>query len=171
MKLVTIIAAALSGAAFCAIICAGLFIESGLYNIGADDHHTKFVFGIIVQLRNRSIESRLRDIEVHEITDQRRLAAGAQRYSELCAGCHLAPGSPKSDMRIGMYPHPPSLAQEEVQEPKRAFWIIKHGIKMSAMPSWAKVLDDNAIWEVVAFVRKMPDMSPEAYQELSKRPG
>jgi mono/diheme cytochrome c family protein len=170
MKLVTIIAATLACAAVCSIICAGVFVESGVYNIGADDHHTKFVLGIIVQLRNRSIESRSRGIEVREITDQRRLAAGAQRYSELCSGCHLAPGSSKSDMRIGMYPHPPSLAQEEVQEPKRAFWIIKHGIKMSAMPSWAKVLDDDAIWEVVAFVRKMPDMSPEAYQQLSKSP-
>jgi mono/diheme cytochrome c family protein len=169
MKLLTIIAATLGSAAFGSIICAVLFVESGLYNIGADDHHTKFVFGIILQLRNRSIELRSRDIQVHEITDQRRLASGAQRYSELCSGCHLAPGSPKSDMRIGMYPHPPTLAQEEAQEPKRAFWIIKHGIKMSAMPSWAKVLDDNAIWEIVAFVRRMPDMSPEAYQELSKR--
>jgi mono/diheme cytochrome c family protein len=170
MKLVIISAATLSCAALCSIICAGLFIESGLYNIGADDHHTKFVFRTIVQLRDRSIESRSRDIEVHEITDQRRLAAGAQRYSELCSGCHLAPGSSNSDIRIGMYPHPPSLAQAEMQESRRAFWIIKHGIKMSAMPSWAKVLNDEAIWEVVAFVQKMPDMSPETYQELSKRP-
>jgi mono/diheme cytochrome c family protein len=169
MKLAIIIAGTLGCAALCSIICASLFVESGLYNIGADDHHTKFVFGIIMQLRNRSIEVRSRDIEVHEITDQRRLAAGAQRYSALCSGCHLAPGNPKSDIRTGMYPHPPSLAQQEVQEPKRAFWIIKHGIKMSAMPSWAKVMDDDAIWEVVAFVRKLPDMSPAAYEELSRR--
>jgi mono/diheme cytochrome c family protein len=169
MKPAFIIAATLGCAAVCSLIGAGLLVESGLYNIGADDHHTKLVFEIIVQLRNRSIESRSRNIEVREITEQRRLAAGAQRYSELCSGCHSAPGSLQSDMRIGMYPHPPTLAQEEVQEPKRAFWIIKHGIKMSAMPSWAKVLDDDAIWEVVAFVRKMPEMSPEVYQELSKR--
>ena len=65
MKTVIVIAATLGCAAFCSIICAGLFVESGLYNIGADDHHTKFVFGIITQLRNRSIESRAGDIEVH----------------------------------------------------------------------------------------------------------
>jgi mono/diheme cytochrome c family protein len=171
MKRVIVIAVTLGCAAFCSIICAGLFVASGLYNIGADDHHTKLVYGIIVQLRNRSIEARSSGIEVREITDRAKLAAGAQRYAALCSGCHLAPGVEKSDIRIGMYPHPPSLAQEEAQEPRRAFWIVKHGIKMSAMPSWSKVMNDQEIWEVVGFLRKMPDMSPETYQELSRKPG
>ena len=33
-----------------------LYIGSGIYNIGADDHHTKIVLAIIEQLRDRSIE-------------------------------------------------------------------------------------------------------------------
>ena len=56
-----------------------------------------------------------------------------------------------------------------MQPPQRAFWIVKHGIKMSAMPAWGKTLDDAQIWDIVAFVRKLPDMSPEAYQDLSTR--
>jgi mono/diheme cytochrome c family protein len=56
-----------------------------------------------------------------------------------------------------------------VQDPQRAFWVVKHGIKMSAMPAWGKSLDDTAIWEVVSFVRKIPGMSPETYQEISKQ--
>jgi mono/diheme cytochrome c family protein len=39
---------------------------------------------------------------------------------------------------------------------------------MSAMPAWGKTLDDAAIWDVVSFVRKMPVMSPETYQQLSQ---
>jgi hypothetical protein len=31
-------------------IGAGLFIESGIYNIGADDHHTKIVLALVAQL-------------------------------------------------------------------------------------------------------------------------
>jgi mono/diheme cytochrome c family protein len=54
-----------------------------------------------------------------------------------------------------------------MQAERRAFWIIKHGIKMSAMPAWGKTLDDTAIWELVAFVRKMPEMTPETYAEVS----
>jgi mono/diheme cytochrome c family protein len=40
---------------------------------------------------------------------------------------------------------------------------------MSAMPAWGKTLDDAAIWDLVAFLRQMPSMTPETYQQLSKR--
>jgi mono/diheme cytochrome c family protein len=40
---------------------------------------------------------------------------------------------------------------------------------MSAMPAWGKSLDDAAIWEIVAFVQRMPAITPEAYLELSQR--
>src|SRR5450755_1693339 len=138
-----------------------VFIGSGVYNIGADDHHTKVVLALIEQLRDHSIAVRARSIDVPPLEDPKRVAAGAQHYSALCVGCHLAPGVSKSDIRPGLYPHPPHLAQEETQSAQRAFWIIRHGIKMSAMPAWGKSLDDAAIWDVVAFVRKLPDMTPE----------
>jgi mono/diheme cytochrome c family protein len=59
------------------------------------------------------------------------------------------------------------LAQEDVRDPRRAFWTIKHGIKMSAMPAWGKSLDDATIWDIVAFLRQMPTVSSETYQQLS----
>src|SRR5271156_1842519 len=89
------------------------FIGSGVYNIGADDHHTKIVLAIIEQLRDRSIAARSKAIEAHYVEDPQRIALGAQHYAMLCVGCHLAPGVTKSDVRQGLYPHPPNLAQEE----------------------------------------------------------
>jgi mono/diheme cytochrome c family protein len=148
-------------------IGAAVFVGSGVYNIGADDHHTKFVLAIIEQLRERSIAARARTIEVPGLEDPEKIGAGAQRYAALCVGCHLAPGVTKSVLRPGLYPHPPNLAQEAIPDAQSAFWTIKHGIKMSAMPAWGKSLDDLAIWEIVSFVRKMPAMSPEQYQRLS----
>jgi mono/diheme cytochrome c family protein len=155
-----------AGLGLAAAIGAALFVESGFYDIGADDHHTKLTLALIVQLRDRSIAARSSSIEPQLSATPAMIKAGAQHYSILCAGCHLAPGLAKSEVRTGLYPHPPNLAQEELQESRRAFWIIKHGIKMSGMPAWAKTLDDDAIWDVVAFVRKMPGMSPDDYQQL-----
>jgi len=150
------------------MIGAVIFIESGMYDIGADDHHTKLVLALIQRLRDRSIEVRMRATDVPALDDSRRISVGAERYAALCVGCHLGPGVSHSDIRAGMYPHPPGLAQEEVQDSRRAFWIIKHGIKMSAMPAWGKTLDDSSIWDIVAFVRAMPQMTPESYQQLSQ---
>jgi mono/diheme cytochrome c family protein len=155
-----------------AVLASGgaVFIGSGVYNIGADDHHTKVVLALIEKLRDRSIELRARTIDVPQLEDPKRIAAGAEHYAALCVGCHLAPGVTKSDIRPGLYPHPPNLAQEDTHDAQRAFWTIKHGIKMSAMPAWGKSLDDAGIWDIVSFVRQMPAMSPETYQQLSQGP-
>jgi mono/diheme cytochrome c family protein len=166
LKTALVVAATLAVGA----IGAALFVESGYYNIGADDHHTKIVLGIITELRERSIRARAATVELRYAEEPSRIESGARRYAALCAGCHLAPGVMKSEIRPGLYPHPPSLAQEDLPDGRRAFWIIKHGIKMSAMPSWGKTLDDDAIWEVVSFLRKMPDMTPETYQRISRTP-
>jgi mono/diheme cytochrome c family protein len=144
-----------------------VFINSGIYDIGADDHHTKPVTAMIETLRERSISARADSIEVPGLEDPAKIAAGASRYSTLCVGCHLAPGVAKSALRPGLYPHAPNLAQGDLRDARTVFWTIKHGIKMSAMPAWGKSLDDATIWEIVAFARQMPAMSPETYQQLA----
>jgi cytochrome c553 len=146
---------------------ATVFVGSGVYDIGADDHHTKLTLDLIEALRDRSIDVRARSLELRYVDAPERISAGAKRYASLCAGCHLAPGEAKSLVRIGLYPHPPNLAQQEVSDGRRAFWIVKHGIKMSAMPAWGKTLDDAAIWDVVSFIRKMPDMNADRYRQLT----
>lgn len=157
-----------AAAAALVAIGAAVFVVSGVYNIGADDHHTKLVLAIIEELRERSIAARSDSIAVPQLEDPSKVAAGAIWYSTLCVGCHLAPGVTRSDLRKGLYPHPPNLAAEDTRDSRRAFWTIKHGIKMSAMPAWGTTLNDVAIWDIVAFVRQMPTMTAETYQQLSK---
>jgi len=151
-----------------AVTGAAVFVGSGAYNIGADDHHTKPVLAVIEALRDRSIDVRAASLVVPGLEDSARIATGAERYSELCVGCHLAPGVTKAPLRAGLYPHPPNLAQEDIRDARRAFWTVKHGIKMSAMPAWGKSLDDETIWDIVAFVRQLPVVSSETYQHLSQ---
>jgi mono/diheme cytochrome c family protein len=146
---------------------AAVFVTSGVYNIGADDHHTKPVFAIIEALRERSIAARSHNLIAPNLEDGARIKQGARYYAAHCPVCHLAPGMDGSDVRRGMYPHPPNLVQEGVADPREAFWIVKHGIKMSAMPTWSKTLDDDDIWALVAFLRKVPDMTPDSYRQLT----
>jgi mono/diheme cytochrome c family protein len=161
-------AAAIVGAG---LLGATLFVASGEYDIGADDHHLKIVLSLLETLRERSISAHLQGIVVPApVQDPKRVGAGAQHYAALCVGCHLAPGAGKSEIRTGMYPHPPNLAQEAEHDAARTFWIIKHGIKMSAMPAWGKTLDDAAIWDVVAFLEKLPNMSPDDYRAAISSP-
>lgn len=167
MNRMTQAALVLGGTLTALALGAAGFVRSGIYDIGADDHHTRIVLALIGQLWDRSITVRVRALEVPDLADAGRIAAGAGRYATLCVGCHLAPGVTKSELRRGLYPHPPNLSQQDPPDARRAFWTIKHGVKMSAMPAWGKTLDDAAIWDLVAFVRKLPVMAPEVYQQLS----
>ena len=44
------------------------------------------------------------------------------------------------------------------------FWILKHGIKMTGMAAWGPTHNDNLIWNMVAFLRKLPGLSAAQYQ-------
>ncbi|WWL44103.1 cytochrome c [Pseudomonas parakoreensis] len=57
----------------------------------------------------------------------------------MCVGCHLAPGLTGTELSNSLYPAPPNLSKLGVDgHPAAAFWIIKHGIKSTGMPAWAK---------------------------------
>ncbi len=145
---------------------AGIFVYSGIYNIGADDRHTRPVEAMLQLLRERSIQVRAADLAVPNLDDPQLALKGAGHYAAMCTGCHLAPGMADSEIRPGLYPQPPNLAQTRV-DPKTAFWVIKHGIKMSAMPAWGLVgHDDATIWSMVAFLQKLPGMTPAEYTAM-----
>jgi mono/diheme cytochrome c family protein len=148
-----------------AVVGVGIFIYSGIYSIGADDHHIRPVYSMLQTLRDRSIEVRARDMVVPDLEDKALILKGAGQYAAMCTSCHLAPGIRQSEIRPGLYPQPPELSKAKI-EPKRAFWVIKHGIKMSSMPAWGFSHDDDTIWSLVAFLQKLPDMNAEQYQAI-----
>jgi mono/diheme cytochrome c family protein len=38
------------------------------------------------------------------------------------------------------------------------------------MPAFGPTHDDRQLWTVVAFVRRLPDMTPEQYKRMGERP-
>ena len=138
---------------------------SGYYNIAADSPHEPITYRFLTMVRERSIQRHARDIRVPSLDDPGLVLKGAGQYAAMCTGCHLAPGLRDSELRAGLYPQPPVLAQQAV-DPREAFWVIKHGIKMSGMPAWGATHDDPTIWSIVAFVQKLPGMTPAQYKEI-----
>jgi len=156
-------------AAFALVVAlsAGVFIYLGVYNIAADGPHTQAVYSVLERLRDRSIEAHARGITPPvDLASAQRVSVGAGLYGEMCSGCHLGPGVEKSEMSQGLYPQAPELARAQDLTPAQQFWIIKHGVKLSAMPAWGKTHPDPLIWDMVAFVRKLPGMTPEQYKAL-----
>jgi mono/diheme cytochrome c family protein len=153
-----------------AVIGAGCaFVWFGVYDVGADVPHTRPMLVLMQTLRGRSIHVRAQGLTPPpDLQAPRRVLAGAGHYAAMCTGCHLAPGVPDSEIRPGLYPQPPNLSQQRI-DPRDAFWVIKHGIKMSAMPAWGRTHDDATIWDMVAFVQQLPHLSPAQYKDIVAR--
>jgi mono/diheme cytochrome c family protein len=146
-------------------------VYSGLLNVSADTPHSQLAYRMIETARERSIDRQIRDLTVPaNLDDAERIRRGAGNYAAMCVECHLAPGKTDSEIRMGLYPKPPNLTQPDettAAMAARHFWVIKHGIKASAMPAWSKGgIEDEAIWDIVAFLRRMPALSPSQYVAL-----
>ena len=154
-------------------IASAGFVYSGAYNMAADEPHWMPTEGLLEVLRERSIAVRIKGIEVPaDLGDAARVRRGAGNYDAMCVGCHLRPGMDDSEIRKGLYPQPPKLTEPQADRDAGAmsasaaqFWIIKHGIKASGMPAWSKGgVDDGTIWDMVALLRKLPELSPADYE-------
>lgn len=161
MKVLLTVFATLAATAFALV----LFVYSGFYDMGADAHHWPLTFSLIATLRDRSIATHSEGLQPPDLGEPALVLKGAGQYAAMCTGCHLAPGIKDSELRPGLYPLPPNLSRTRV-EPKSAFWVIKHGIKMSAMPAWGGTHDDATIWSMVAFLQKLPTLDAAQYKAI-----
>ena len=140
------------------------FIWSGTYDIGADSPHLRLTHSILETIRERSVAVRADEIAVPGLQDSARIRRGAGNYDAMCASCHLAPGVAESELSRGLYPEPPELSKPVDITSAQAFWTIKHGIKASGMPAWGKSMPDGDIWDLVAFLSKLPTLTPAQYE-------
>ena len=142
---------------------------TGAYDVAADSPHSAPVAWFLGVVRQRSIEARAAEIAVPgNLGDEKRIAQGAALYAEMCSGCHLGPGLERSEISQGLYPAAPELSRGVPTTPAQSFWVIKHGIKFTAMPAWGRTHSDELIWDMVAFLGKLPTLSPEAYAAAAK---
>ena len=160
------IAAAAAGSA---LLAGWLLIDFGAYNVAADAPHTAPVFWLMNAIRSHSIAARSQEIKVPAgFGAPAQVSAGAGLYADMCSGCHLAPGMEKTEISQGLYPAAPELSHPTGLAPQEEFWIIKHGVKMTGMAAWGKTHSDTLIWDMVAFLQKLPGLTPQQYQALVK---
>lgn len=110
------------------------------------------------------------------LTDQN-LLDGVRLFGENCAVCHGSAKGAKSPSPIakGEYPRPPQLATDGVEDDPEgySFWKIKHGIRLTGMPSFGYTLKDEQIWKLALFLKHMDKLPPpvqQAWQQVQNWP-
>jgi len=150
-----------------AVAAAGYFF-GGFYDVAASTKDPKFVDWMVIRVREASMDRHADDKPPPiKLDDPAAIRDGARAFAlHGCVHCHGAPGAEWSKFSEGLNPDPPDLkdiAKEDT--PGHLFWAIKNGIRMTGMPSFAKAgVADDEIWKIVAFVKKLPEVSEADYK-------
>ncbi|HWP94296.1 MAG TPA: cytochrome c [Gammaproteobacteria bacterium] len=142
-----------------------LLLFSGRIDVSATRPHRAFTAWLFETARERSVQYRASRITVpDDLEEAARFRRGAVHYAAMCATCHGAPGREPDELAAGMMPKPPRLAETAHRwSPAELYVIVRDGVRMTGMPAWGVTHEESELWNIVAFVRALPQLTPQAY--------
>ncbi|MDO9420996.1 MAG: cytochrome c [Herminiimonas sp.] len=143
-------------------------LASGIYNVASTSQHLQFVHAILEKGMHHSVRFHARKVITPPLDDKQLVKSGAVLYQANCVECHGAPGVAPRGIGMGMQPVPGPLVDVTSKwDAGQMYWIVRHGIKMSGMPAWEYRMQDEELWQLVAFLQQMPQLSPADYKMLA----
>ena len=152
-----------------AVIAAGYFF-GGFYSVAGTAYEPEIVKKVLIQVRSASVARHAKDVAPANLEEPATIRAGALKYVEHgCTTCHGGPGVGWLKFSEGMHPDPPGLKYVvDERTPSELFWVIKNGINMTGMPSFALAgAKDEELWQIVAFLKKLPSVSDADFKAWS----
>ncbi|MBC53013.1 MAG: hypothetical protein CMQ34_04165 [Gammaproteobacteria bacterium] len=155
-------------AAFAAI-GAGIFVYAGVYDTSALRQHTSLVYESMAVVRSRSVAARS-DYEAPDLASLDWQHAGIVQYEANCRQCHGAPGRAPDSFSLGMKPSPTAIVElARTRTPQEIYTVVEQGIRMTGMPAWAYRMSAEEMWQVVALVKQLADMTRADYDRLLRQ--
>lgn len=147
-------------------------VWTGAYDVAASTPHAGSVYWALDTNMRNSVERQAEGIDAPADFPGARARDGFEDFDGTCVQCHGAPGVERAEWVGGLRPMPPSLAEAAPEwSAAEVFWIVKNGIKMSAMPAMGASHSDEKIWNIVAFVKQLPDVDAARYAALRAESG
>ncbi|MBF9029260.1 c-type cytochrome [Rhodobacterales bacterium HKCCE3408] len=142
-------------------------VVSGVVTTSAREPHSALTRVALHSVFGASVRRAAHDApDPPDLSDPGLIALGGQHYANVCASCHGGPGIGQGPQAAGMRPAPQNLARVVDQfDDRELFVILRDGVRFSGMAAWPADGNYGEIWSVVAFLRQLPDMSPDAFAE------
>jgi cytochrome c553 len=117
----------------------------------------------------QSVTLRSLTVTAPPLEDPARARRAAGHYQLVCAKCHGSPAAEPARFAADLWPEPPRLAEATARwrPPARLFRTVKSGIRRTGMPGWPVATRDDEVWDMVAFLTRLPELSAEEYQQAA----
>jgi hypothetical protein len=161
------ILAVIGALAIIVAIGAAVFFFGGFYSVAGTAEDSTAVTWALTRVRTESINRYAQDQPPTSINEPASVQAGAKTFAaQGCPTCHGGPGVSWAKFSEGLHPDPPDLKEVvDALSPAQLFWVVKNGINMTGMPSFAQAgAKDDEIWSIVAFLKKLPSVSEADYK-------
>lgn len=161
----------LAGAAVLAL--AGSFLLSAfvLRGFSARDEPSAVEAFVARRLRHLAVPLAAREAENPIALNDDVLAEARAHFADHCALCHGNDGRGDTPIGRNLYPKAPDLRALTTQSLSdgELFYIIENGVRFTGMPAWgASDSHDEASWQLVHFIRHLPDLTPAELAEMAE---
>ena len=140
---------------------------SGVIDVSASSGHWKATDWFLHWVMRKSVRTHSLGVIAPDLDDPAMIRRGAGHYATGCAPCHGAPGEKRNPVVLQQTPPPPTLDDLHGWRDRELFWVVKHGVKFTAMPAWVARTRDDEVWSMVAFLRAMRHLEPDVYRRLA----
>jgi mono/diheme cytochrome c family protein len=93
-------------------------------------------------------------------------------YTMNCDFCHGGLDNKPSAVGRSFYPPAPQLILHPLDDPEwHIYYAVRTGIRYTGMPAWSKVLSDQDMWKVTAFLSRIEKLPPAVQDYWKKSTG
>jgi len=108
----------------------------------------------------------------HPVTETS-MAEAREHFVAHCSICHGING--RGDTLIGrnVYPKVPDMSKSETQKltDGELYYIVTNGVRFTAMPAFGGEDSPESIWDLVSFIRRLPQLTPDELKQLEELAG
>jgi mono/diheme cytochrome c family protein len=150
---------------------AGIALMAGLVDFSASTPPGRLEERLATFALNRSVERHApKNVANPVARSPEAVARGLALFRTHCVTCHGAPGVDPTDGGASLNPPAPglTLARVQARSDGELKWIVSNGIRMTGMPAFGASRSEEEVWQLVAALRRLPELSRQERQMLAR---
>jgi mono/diheme cytochrome c family protein len=122
-------------------------------------------------LRSFSIPSDAKATANPNALTPEKLPAAQDHWVAHCSTCHGLDGTGDTTIGKNLFPKPPDMRSSATQDltDGEIYYIISNGVRFTGMPAWGEEDSAEDIWDLVSYIRRLPNLSPEELKLLERK--